>query len=73
MRIGPNQLLNIACYELIKKSKINKEQNELMSLQAARGSSTSLKLWESSAHCEHYRQYPEAYIQELQDFVSSLK
>ena len=37
-------------------------------LQSARGVQTCMKVWTESAHCEHYRNFPEEYIAELQRF-----
>lgn len=39
-------------------------------LQAMRGVCITEKLWTGSAHCEHYRRFPDAYADELGTFVS---
>jgi len=47
-------------------------QNEIRSFQESqreRGVDVRERIWTDSAHCEHYRRYPEEYVSQLKEFV----
>jgi len=42
---------------------------QFQEIQKQRGVDVDNKMWADSAHCEHYRIYPDEYVSQLKRFV----
>ena len=65
--VCPQLYLYSSADALIPPSEVQKFQKS----QQARGVKIRSRMWEDSAHCEHYRIHPDEYVDQLQQFVHS--